>query len=58
MIVAQDAYIYWLHRWMHRSRWRRRLHRRHHLSHNPSPFAAYSFDLGEAFLAVVRGFSG
>jgi sterol desaturase/sphingolipid hydroxylase (fatty acid hydroxylase superfamily) len=53
MILAQDAYIYWLHRWMHRSRWYRRLHRRHHLSNNPSPFAAYSFDLGEAFLIVA-----
>jgi sterol desaturase/sphingolipid hydroxylase (fatty acid hydroxylase superfamily) len=52
MIIGQDTYIYWLHRWMHRSRWYRLLHRRHHLSHNPSPFAAYSFDLGEAFLMV------
>lgn len=52
MIVGQDAYIYWLHRWMHRSRWYRRLHRRHHLSHNPSPFTAYSFDVGEALLMV------
>jgi sterol desaturase/sphingolipid hydroxylase (fatty acid hydroxylase superfamily) len=52
MIVGQDAYIYWLHRWMHRSRWYRRLHRRHHLSNNPSPFAAYSFDVGEALLMV------
>src|SRR5690606_33031557 len=28
------------------------LHRRHHKSHNPSPFTAYSFDLGEA---VIQG---
>ncbi|WP_293901237.1 sterol desaturase family protein [Phenylobacterium sp.] len=53
MIVGQDAYIYWLHRWMHRSRWYRMLHRRHHLSHNPSPFTAYSFDLGEAVLMTA-----
>ncbi|HEY0435743.1 MAG TPA: sterol desaturase family protein [Phenylobacterium sp.] len=52
MIVGQDTYIYWLHRWMHRSRWYRVLHRRHHLSSNPSPFAAYSFDVGEALLMV------
>jgi sterol desaturase/sphingolipid hydroxylase (fatty acid hydroxylase superfamily) len=52
MIVGQDAYIYWLHRWMHRSRWYRVLHRRHHFSSNPSPFAAYSFDVGEALLMV------
>ncbi len=53
MIVGQDTYIYWLHRWMHRSRWYRLLHRRHHFSNNPSPFSAYSFDLGEAFLITA-----
>jgi sterol desaturase/sphingolipid hydroxylase (fatty acid hydroxylase superfamily) len=53
MIIGQDAYIYWLHRWMHRSRWYRMLHRRHHLSANPTPFAAYSFDLGEALLMTA-----
>ena len=52
MIVAQDAYIYWVHRWMHRPRWFRTFHRRHHKSNNPSPFTAYSFDLGEAALMV------
>ncbi len=53
MIVAQDAYIYVVHRWMHRPRWFRTFHRRHHKSNNPSPFTAYSFDLGEAFLMVA-----
>jgi sterol desaturase/sphingolipid hydroxylase (fatty acid hydroxylase superfamily) len=53
MIVAQDAWIYWSHRWMHRPRWFRTFHRRHHRSNNPSPFTAYSFDLGEAFLMVI-----
>ncbi|WP_372786982.1 sterol desaturase family protein [Phenylobacterium sp.] len=52
MIVAQDAWIYWSHRWMHRPRWFRTFHRRHHRSNNPSPFTAYSFDFGEAFLMV------
>ena len=52
MIVGQDAYIYATHRWMHRPRWFRTFHRRHHLSNNPSPFTAYSFDLGEALLMV------
>ena len=52
MIVGQDAWIYVTHRWMHRPRWFRRFHRRHHLSNNPSPFTAYSFDLGEALLMV------
>jgi sterol desaturase/sphingolipid hydroxylase (fatty acid hydroxylase superfamily) len=37
MIVAQDGYIYAVHRWMHRPRWFRTFHRRHHKSHNPSP---------------------
>jgi sterol desaturase/sphingolipid hydroxylase (fatty acid hydroxylase superfamily) len=52
MIVGQDAWIYWTHRWMHRPRWFRTFHRRHHRSNNPSPFTAYSFDLGEAALMV------
>jgi sterol desaturase/sphingolipid hydroxylase (fatty acid hydroxylase superfamily) len=56
MIVGQDAYIYWIHRWMHRSRWYRRLHRRHHLSRNPSPFSAYSFNIGEALLMTAFPF--
>jgi sterol desaturase/sphingolipid hydroxylase (fatty acid hydroxylase superfamily) len=53
MILAQDAWIYWTHRWMHRPRWFRTFHRRHHRSYNPSPFTAYSFDLGEALLMVT-----
>jgi sterol desaturase/sphingolipid hydroxylase (fatty acid hydroxylase superfamily) len=48
MIIAHDAYFYWVHRAMHHPRLFRRFHRRHHLSHNPSPFTAYSFDLAEA----------
>jgi sterol desaturase/sphingolipid hydroxylase (fatty acid hydroxylase superfamily) len=54
MIVAHDAFFYWAHRLMHDPRLFRRLHRRHHKSHNPSPFTAYSFDLGEA--AVMGAF--
>jgi sterol desaturase/sphingolipid hydroxylase (fatty acid hydroxylase superfamily) len=53
MIVAHDAYFYWTHRLMHDPRWFRRLHRRHHRSNNPSPFTAYSFDVGEALLMVA-----
>ncbi|MEO8113920.1 MAG: sterol desaturase family protein [Phenylobacterium sp.] len=53
MIIGQDAYIYWVHRWMHRPKVFRTFHRRHHRSHNPSPFTAYSFDLGEALLMVA-----
>jgi sterol desaturase/sphingolipid hydroxylase (fatty acid hydroxylase superfamily) len=52
MIVAHDAYFYWVHRAMHHPKLFRTLHRRHHRSNNPSPFTAYSFDIGEAFLMV------
>lgn len=54
MIVAHDAYFYWVHRLMHDPRLFRRFHRRHHKSMNPSPFTAYSFDVGEA--AVMATF--
>ena len=53
MIVAHDAYFYWAHRLMHDPRLFRRFHRRHHKSHNPSPFTAYSFDLGEAAVMAL-----
>lgn len=49
-IVGLDAWFYWTHRLMHDPRFFRRFHRRHHRSHNPSPFTAYSFDIGEALL--------
>ena len=48
MILAHDAYFYWTHRAIHNPRLFRAFHRRHHKSNNPSPFTAYSFDLGEA----------
>ncbi|MDB5494356.1 MAG: Sterol desaturase [Phenylobacterium sp.] len=53
IIVAHDAYFYWTHRLMHDPRLFRRVHLRHHRSNNPSPFTAYSFDLGEAGLMVA-----
>ena len=54
MIVAHDAYFYWAHRLMHDPRLFRVFHRRHHKSMTPSPFTAYSFDLGEA--AIMGSF--
>jgi len=48
MILAHDAYFYWTHRLIHDPRLFRVFHRRHHKSNNPSPFTAYSFDIGEA----------
>ena len=54
-ILAHDAYFYWVHRLIHRPRLFRAFHRRHHRSNNPTPFTAYSFDLGEA--ALMGAFS-
>jgi Delta7-sterol 5-desaturase len=62
MIVAQDAYFYWVHRLMHHIPWLWRVHATHHRSYNPTPWTAYAFDPGEAlihglftpvFLAIV-----
>lgn len=50
MILAHDAYFYWVHRLAHRKGLFPWVHRRHHLSNNPSPFTAYSFDAAEAVL--------
>lgn len=50
MIVGHDAYFYWTHRLIHDPRLFRAFHRRHHKSNNPSPFTAYSFDVGEAVI--------
>lgn len=48
LVVLHDAWFYWTHRLIHDPRLFRRFHRTHHRSHNPSPFTAYSFDVGEA----------
>ncbi|NQE64233.1 sterol desaturase family protein [Caulobacter sp. RHG1] len=53
MIIAHDAWFYWTHRLIHDRRLFRTFHRRHHRSNNPSPFTAYSFDLGEAAINAV-----
>ena len=53
MIIAHDAWFYWTHRLIHDRRLFRWFHRRHHRSFNPSPFTAYSFDLGEAAINGV-----
>jgi sterol desaturase/sphingolipid hydroxylase (fatty acid hydroxylase superfamily) len=51
-VVGLDAWFYWSHRLIHDPRFFRRFHRRHHRSFNPSPFTAYSFDVGEALVLV------
>jgi sterol desaturase/sphingolipid hydroxylase (fatty acid hydroxylase superfamily) len=53
MVVAHDAWFYWTHRLIHDRRLFRAFHRRHHRSNNPSPFTAYSFDLGEAAINAL-----
>ncbi|HOP19085.1 MAG TPA: sterol desaturase family protein [Amphiplicatus sp.] len=50
LIVLHDAWFYWTHRLIHDPRLFRRFHRLHHKSNNPSPWTAYSFDVGEAFV--------
>lgn len=52
MLVAHDAYFYWVHRAMHHRRLFALFHRTHHLSRTPTPWAAYSFAIPEA---VVHG---
>lgn len=53
MIVAHDAYFYWLHRLLHLPGVLRFTHRLHHRSRTPTPWTAYSFDPIEAFLQVA-----
>lgn len=48
LALFHDAYFYWTHRLIHHRTLFRHVHRVHHLSKNPSPFTAYSFDIGEA----------
>ena len=48
MVVAHDAYFYWVHWLMHRKGVMKYIHNTHHRSHNPTPWAAYSFDVFEA----------
>ena len=53
LIVLHDAWFYWTHRLIHHPKLFRRLHRLHHRSHNPSPWTAYAFDSGEAFINAI-----
>ena len=53
IIVAHDSYFYWMHRAFHHPILYKRFHLAHHRSVTPTPFAAYSFSVGEA---VANGF--
>ena len=50
LLIGHDTYFYWVHRLLHQPKLFRKFHRTHHLSIAPSPWAAYSFHVGEAFL--------
>lgn len=53
IIVAHDAYFYWVHRAMHHPRLFKIFHRAHHRSITPTPWAAYSFAIPEAFVMIA-----
>lgn len=53
LILAHDAWFYWTHRLIHHPRLFRRLHGWHHKSRNPSPWTAYSFNIGEAVINAL-----
>lgn len=53
LVLAHDAYFYWMHRAVHHRRLFRRIHKRHHGSRTPTPWAAYSFSANEAFLESI-----
>lgn len=48
MIIAHDAYFYWMHRALHHKSLFRIAHLHHHKSRTPTPWAAYSFASIEA----------
>ncbi|GAB3051669.1 sterol desaturase family protein [Simiduia litorea] len=53
VLIAHDAYFYWVHRAMHHKSLFKAFHRLHHLSRTPTSWAAYSFAPGEAVLMAV-----
>ena len=53
ILVAHDAYFYWSHRTMHHSRLFKTFHRFHHRTITPTPWAAYSFAIPEAFVMAL-----
>lgn len=53
ILIVHDAYFYWIHRLMHHRRLYRYFHLLHHRSRTPTPWAAYAFAPGEAFLMAL-----
>ena len=50
ILLVHDAYFYWAHRAMHHPKLFKSFHRFHHRTITPTPWAAYSFALPEAFV--------
>ena len=53
IVIAHDAWFYWIHRAMHSKRLFRATHLHHHKSRTPTPWTAYSFTTIEAVLEVA-----
>ena len=53
IIIAHDAYFYWMHRTIHHKRLFRTWHLHHHKSRTPTPWAAYSFAAPEAVVEAA-----
>ena len=53
ILLAHDTWFYWTHRAMHTPRLFKTFHKFHHLTATPTPWTAYSFDIGEAFVMVL-----
>lgn len=53
IVIAHDAYFYWAHRMMHHPKLFKTFHRAHHRSITPTPWAAYSFAVPEAFVMFL-----
>lgn len=50
MIVLHDTYFYWTHRLIHHKSIFKYIHGLHHQSFNPTPWAAFAFNLPEAII--------
>lgn len=48
IVIAHDAYFYWMHRTLHHKKLFRATHLHHHKSRTPTPWTAYSFSTWEA----------
>lgn len=53
VLILHDAYFYWVHRLMHHRKLYKHFHLLHHRSRTPTPWAAYAFAPGEAFLMAL-----